>query len=281
MRYLLFIASCLVFGIGLPLFVLPDRTNLFFAWTINPPLTAAFLGAGYLASFTLEFLCARQRIWAMARVGVPAVLLFTLITLLVTLIHIDKFSFGSGFGLVTVVVTWAWLAVYAAVPLVMLVLLILQLRSSGNEPPRRSFMPRWFRLVITLQAVVMLLLGVTLLFAPTEVASLIWPWKLSALTGRAIGAWLVGIGVLGVHIGWENDWRRVAPGLIFYALFGVLQLVALARFAIGKYSATGDAIVDWSDVRSWVYLVFLVGMLLVGAYGWAATRISDKSAPAS
>ena len=47
MRSLLIVAGCLVLAIGVPLFILPDRTATLFAWTVQPPLTAAFLGGSY------------------------------------------------------------------------------------------------------------------------------------------------------------------------------------------------------------------------------------------
>src|SRR5262249_39055665 len=85
MRRMLLVAGGLVFITGIQLFVLSEATDRFFAWTIKPPLTAAFLGAAYWASCGTELLAARQRIWANARIAVPAVLIFTGLTLLVTL----------------------------------------------------------------------------------------------------------------------------------------------------------------------------------------------------
>jgi len=50
-RLILYVASFLVLSVGLSLYLLSGQTETYFSWTINPPLTAAFLGAGYLASF--------------------------------------------------------------------------------------------------------------------------------------------------------------------------------------------------------------------------------------
>ena len=55
MRSLLIVAGVLVALAGIQLFVFSDRTDRFFAWTIEPPLTAAFLGASYWASVVFEF----------------------------------------------------------------------------------------------------------------------------------------------------------------------------------------------------------------------------------
>ncbi len=101
MRWLLFVASVLVFIIGIPLFLLSGQTDRYFAWTIAVPLTAAFLGAGYWSSFFIEFVAARQRAWANSRVAVPAVFVFTTLTLVATLIHLDLFHLGASFAAIT------------------------------------------------------------------------------------------------------------------------------------------------------------------------------------
>ena len=53
-----------IFLLGLSLYVAPTETDRLFAWTIQVPLTAAFLGASYWASTTLAVACAFERDWA-------------------------------------------------------------------------------------------------------------------------------------------------------------------------------------------------------------------------
>ncbi len=95
MRTILYVASALVFLAGFQLFILTDQTATYFAWTIAPSLTAATLGAAYWASVPVEFLAARRPTWATARVAVPGVWVFTTLTLIVTLVHIDRFHLSS------------------------------------------------------------------------------------------------------------------------------------------------------------------------------------------
>lgn len=80
-----------VFIIGIPLFLLSEQTQQYFAWTIVALLTAAFLGAAYWSSCLLEWMASREKRWSNARIAVPAVLLFTALTLGVTLLHLDRF----------------------------------------------------------------------------------------------------------------------------------------------------------------------------------------------
>jgi hypothetical protein len=277
-RWLLLVASALVLAIGTPLVLLPSETDTFFSWTVNPPLTAAFLGGAYVASFFLEYPSSKRTRWADARSALPAVLAFTALTLVVTVVHVDKFHFGSESSLLTQLITWAWLAVYVVVPVIMLALLLLQLRMPGVDPPRRRPLPSWSRTFLIAQAAIALPLGVALLIAPLTVAPEIWPWSLSALTGRAIGAWLIGLGISTAQSAWENDLIRVRPAMASYAVFGTLQLIALARYAGADHPITGAPVLDWGGPRPWVYLVFAAGLAIGGAWGWLTGRTVGRAA---
>jgi hypothetical protein len=258
MRWLLLVASVLVFIIGIPLFLLSGQTDRYFAWTISLPLTAAFLGAGYWSSFFIEFVASRERVWANSRVAVPAVFVFTVLTLRATLIHLDLFHLGSRFAVITQIGTWTWMAVYVSVPILLAVLWAVQVRLPGGDPPGRAPMSGGIRLAIYLLAAGMLVVGVALFVAPLGVP---WPWELTPLTGRAVGAWLIGLGVAATNMAWEGDWRRVLPVSAMFAVFGALELVVLLRFPL-----------DWSVARAWIYLLFLLSMLAVGLYGLYAAR---------
>lgn len=261
MRQMLLAASLLVFLIGIPLYLLSTRTESFFAWTIHPPLTAAFLGAAYWSSCALEFLASRERVWAHGRIAVPAVLLFTALTLVVTLFHLDVFHFDSP-GWHTRAGTWAWLIVYATVPVIMGILLLIQRGLPGDDPPRLAPLPAWARGLLYGQATIMILPGLALLLATASTAPL-WPWELKPLAARAFGAWLLSIGVAAAHAAWENDWQRIRPFVVSYLLLGGLQLVALVRFA-------GD--VAWNRPTAWLYVLFLLSILGFGFYGWQELR---------
>jgi hypothetical protein len=263
MRVWLLIDSVLVLVAGIQLFVFTAHTERLFAWTITPPLTAAFLGASYWASLPLVYLSSRRTTWAQARLAVFGVLVFTILTTVATLLHLDRFHLsgptqGAQFA------AWTWLAVYAVVPLALLALLILQLRLLGGDPARRAPLPEWMRHLLGLQALVMLMMGGLLFVAP--VAPL-WPWRLTPLTGRAVGAWLIGIGIIAGHARWENDAARVRAGMVSYTLLACLQLLAVARYA---------QFVDWNRFHAPVYLVFLVTILCVGGYGWFVARDGDR-----
>ena len=267
-RRLTRIISVLALVVGPLLFLLPERTDSLFAWTINPPATAAFLGGAYMTALTIELLAARERIWARARVVYPGMILFTSVTLIATLLHLDKFHFAAP-GFFAKLTAWAWLIIYAVAPPVMLALLVYQLRAPGGDPARRAPLPAWFRGVLVAQAVIMMGLGVALFLAPATFAGL-WPWALTPLTARAVGAWLIGLGFAVAHAAWENDWELIGICMIGDIVAGGLQLLVLARFA---------GTLQWAAPNVWVYLVFLLAMVGIGAYGVYATRRFAVRAP--
>jgi len=263
MRWMLVVASLLVFLAGAPLLLVADQTAKYFAWTISPQITAAFLGASYWSSGIFEFLASRERIWGRARLAVPAVLVFTILTLIVTLVHINRFHFDFPFtdadarttDPLTVFGTWMWLAIYAGVPLAMGIILVRQARMPGDDPPAVARLGWWVRAIIITQASLLILVGTALLLVPTSVAPL-WPWKLTALTARAVGAWLIGLSLTGVQALYENDRTRLGPAGVVAFTWAIAQLAIVAVFA---------GSIDWTRPTSGLYIAFVVTVVAIGA----------------
>lgn len=255
MRWLLAAAAVLVFLAGVVLFVQPLRTETRFAWTIASPMTAVFLGAAYWSAVGLEVAGALAPRWAGARVAVPAVLVFTTLTLVVTLVHLDLFHLGTEHASVTRAVTWAWIAVYAAVPVLLGAAWLIQARAHAEVPPARG-LPAPLAALLVLIAAVLGVLGVALLLAPGR-ADAAWPWTLTPLTGRATGAWLVGLALAAGHARLVDDAPSLLPVGVTGVLFGVLQTTALLRY--------GDELA-WPSVPAVGFVVALAAITLAG--GW-------------
>lgn len=255
-RRLLVVAAVLVFLAGVQLFVFPLRTDEWFAWTVASPMTAVFLGASYFSAIPLELASARAGRWADARIALPAVFAFTSLTFLVTVLHLDLFHLGSEHAASTRAVTWAWIGVYAAVPVMMVVAAVRQ-RALSTEVGPAEGLPLPVRAVLLLLAVVLLATGAALLVDPTWVAGG-WPWPLTPLTGRAVGAWAAGLGTGAAHALVVDDRRGVRPLALTGVAFGALQGVALLRH--------GDEL-DWGSPAAWAYVTVLVA--LTGVSAWA------------
>jgi hypothetical protein len=263
MRWILLVGAAFVFGAGIQLFVLSERTDRFFAWTVEPPLSAATFGAFYFATWILALLSARERAWSRARLGVPALVPFLILTLAATLMHIDRFHLQSN-SVLTLLATWAWILIYVLQPLVLLLVLPLQLRASGTDVAAGPRPPGPFRLVLAVQGAIAIAFGAAL-FVAVDALLDVWPWMLTDLTARALGAWFVAFGILFATCAWERDWHRIRNGMIALSILGVLLLVALARYSSD---------VDWDRGAAWDYLIGCVSISLSGLVGWVAFAAS-------
>jgi hypothetical protein len=262
LRWLLIVSGVLVLLAGVQLFVFTERTDEYFAWTIVPSVSAAFLGAGYFAAVAMEWLAVRERVWVSARLVSVTILVFATLTTVATFAHLDRFHFdGPTVG--TIAVTWVWMVIYVTVPVLMVGCLVVQRRMPGADPPRVAPVPTWFKAVFGFHAVVMLVVGAPMFAFPVATGNAVWPWDLTPLTGRAIAAWLLGMGFAGLVGMWEDDWVRLRPMAVSFALLVGFQLVALARYA---------TTLDWGQARTWLYLVYLVDMLVLALIAYRETR---------
>jgi hypothetical protein len=252
LRRLLLVAALLVFLAGLQLFVFPRRTADWFAWTIQPPMTAVFLGAAYWSSAVLEIAGARAPGWRGARLAVGSVLVFTTLTLVVTLVHLDRFHLGAEHPSSARGVAWGWLAIYTVVPVMLGVIGIRELsrERSRVDPVAGRRLPTPLRVLLLVLALVLVGTGVVLLLAPAT-ASTLWSWPLTPLTARAVGAWLVGLGWAAGHAALVDDADDVRPVGWTGVTFVVLQVLALARY--GSDLTEGPAAV-----------LYGVGLLAIG-----------------
>ncbi|HEU4338078.1 MAG TPA: hypothetical protein VFR45_12240 [Nocardioides sp.] len=254
MRRLLVVAAVLVFLAGLQLTVFPTRTADWFAWTIDVPMTAVFLGAAYWSSAVLEVAGARSSTWGRARLTVWTVLVFTVLTLVVTLVHLDKFHLGTADPARAIAA--GWLAIYAVVPVAMVAGLVLQARAGDARQADVVRLPAGLRWLLVGLATVLLATGVALLLVPERAAEA-WAWPLTALTARAIGAWLVGLGWASAHARLVDDVASVRPVGLTGAAFVVLETVALLSY--------GDAL-EWSGWQAVSYVAGLVWIAVVSAW---------------
>lgn len=260
-RWLLVAFVALTATAALVLYLFSASTDRLFAWTVQPPLTAAFMGGGYAAGCTISLLALRERTWARIRLPFVVIWIFAALTLAATLIHLDRFHLGAEDPIARVAAI-VWLAVYVIVPLAMTALLPVQARAPGGDPERGPAMPLWLRTVLVVQGAAMLGAGAALFVAP-EATATVWPWEVSPLTARSVAAWLVALGAAAVLAVRDNDLAALDAPLLSYAVLGALQLVALIRFAADLRAGSPSV---------WVYSLVTATVLLTGLYGVALAR---------
>src|SRR5712691_11798699 len=124
-KLLLLSAGGLAVVAGPVLFLFPQDTASYFAWTIKNPLTPVFMGANYFGGVGAIWAMRTNR-WSVARTLLPGIFVFAITQLLATLLHVPIFNWSHP-------VAWAWLFVYLSSP-VAAAIVIFQMER-GYRPP--------------------------------------------------------------------------------------------------------------------------------------------------
>jgi hypothetical protein len=188
-----------------------------------------------------------------------------------TLLHVNKLHFDDDFGALGLVAkgaAWFWLAVYVVVPVAMLVLLVLQERAPGVDPPPRHPVPGVLRVALAVESAVLVVVGALLFVAPANATSL-WPWTLTPFTARVTAAWLLAFGLATALAALAGDLHRLRTATIAYTVFGVLVLVSVLRYR--------DT-VAWDRPVAWAFVLLAAAVTATGAAGW---RLAPTSAGTS
>jgi hypothetical protein len=246
-RAIFVLGVVLTAGTGATLWLFPSRTEDYWAWTIAAAPSAAFFGAGYLGAAVALALAARERAWQRVRLVVVLALTLTSLSLLVTLLHPDPFAFEDGR---TQPVAWIWIAVYAALPPLLLLTLHRQERAGGAQEYGGPRVAAATRAGACVSGVALGALGFAYLLG-WDTSQSWWPWPLTPLTAAAVGAWLLtfAVGFLWFALR-DPSWPRSRIALVALAVTAALDLAAAVRL--------------WDDLdgAAAVYVGVLVAMLV-------------------
>lgn len=235
-RLFMWAAFVFVAAAGLSLSLLSEQTSHFFAWTIKPPITAAFLGGGYLAVTTALGLGLREADWASVRVGVWVVATGLVSILIASLLHLDKFHLHSPIWTAKAW-AWSWLVLYAALVPGLMAALWAQWRQPAPTGRPGPALPLPLPLSIGLRLGQWLLGGLMVvigaaLFVTPACAEQLWPWSLTPLTARMVGSFYLAIGVSLFAAARENDYSRIRVASFTYLVFALLELVTVLRYPL-------------------------------------------------
>ena len=202
---------------GLFLYFLPAQAETHYAWSIKPPVNAAFIGAGFLAGtlatgLVLAF-ATRWRTFSTLPIAlwVLATSLFT-----ATLIHNDRFKFDYP-------PTWVWTFVYAVVPFAVPYLVMRQ-RANADPEPKADPKLNVVRIASAILGAGILAGAIALFAAPVELGQH-WLWPLTPLLARAVAAWYALFGTM--LISCALFMRRPADAIIPYATLGCWSVLLL------------------------------------------------------
>lgn len=201
------------------LYFYPERSGEWFAWTINPPITAMFMGAGYIGGAWLFINAIFGKEWHRIAPGFFPITAFTTVMLLTTLIHWDRFEL-THFPFIL------WLVLYIITPFLVPTLWVLNRSANRGIPDNPDHtVPQIARTGLLLIGIIILFFSLRSLLNPEWLISL-WVWKLSPLTARIMSGWFALLGVGGVVISSDPRWSAWKVGLQSIGLWHLLVLIA-------------------------------------------------------
>jgi hypothetical protein len=227
------------------LYLKPTETKALFAWEINPTMTAMMLGAIYIggAYFFLRVLGAQR--WHWIKIGFLPVTIFASLLGIATLLHWDRFTHGH-----ISFITWA--ALYFTTPfLVVATWLRNRVTDPGTPDPDDVILPQVVRVAMSIIGVTSFLVSIALFLQPQLMID-VWPWTLTPLTARVVGA-MFALGLTALGIGLEKRWSSVR--LMLQAQFFMMVMVLTAAIrAWGEF--------DQTKPSTWIFITGLVIVIL-------------------
>ena len=173
------------------LFIFPDQTGMLFAWKIQPSMSAMMLGSAYAGGIYFFTGVLRSRQWHKVKVGFLPVIAFASLLGIATILHWDKFNHSH-------VSFFAWAGLYFTTPfIVSFVWLRNRKQDAGNSVEQDTIIPYTWRLIMGAFGSITLVISLFLFLQPGMLISL-WPWTLTPLTARVMGAMFALPGLVGL-----------------------------------------------------------------------------------
>lgn len=247
------------------LYFRPTETGELFAWKINPTMTAMMLGAIYIGgAYYFARVLGAQR-WHWIKIGLLPVTLFASFLGVATILHWDRFNQGH-ISFIT------WVALYFTTPfLVLATWLRNRATDPGTPDPDDALLPQVVRLAMSAIGILTFIVSLVLFVQP-QLMIAVWPWTLTPLTARVVGA-MFALGLTALGIGLERRWSGVRLMLQAQILMMGMVLTAALR-AWGEFNQQNPA--------TWIFMGGLILVIVVSAgfyffMEWQRRRITHGS----
>ena len=185
--------------------------------------------------------------------------MIAVVLLIVTLVHLDRFDLDSLFGVF-------WLCAYIVAP-PLLAYGICHRAPSGTGRRAGRPLPAGLR-AASPRGRVMLAAAAVMLLAPDTAIDL-WPWTLTPLVSRALGAFTLGVALVALMVARENRLVLFSGTAVAYTALGAP--CSCWRSPCTSSDLGGDGLANA------LYLAFLAAILATGIYGSIAARALSRS----
>lgn len=230
-----------------------------FAWPVRPQIVAMTLGATYAGGALFFYFLLFARYWKRIGHGLIPIAVFNWAMMIATITNWNDFTHDQPAFLV-------WTVLYFTLPIAVPVLWIRNYRASIPVPrvAGELMVPIAVRVLSMFVGMLLGLLALILFAFPNLLANE-WPWELSSLTSRILGAQIGLIGGFFIVLAFQNRWEI---GRHYIRPFLILPLVYL-----------GAIVSSWHDMAdgtaTWAFVAIGVALLVVfvpGLYGIMESR---------
>jgi hypothetical protein len=213
------------------------------------------LGSAYLGGAWFFVCAARARSWHTVKAGFVPVAVFASLMGIATIVHWNRFHHGH-------VAFWLWVLLYFTTPLLIVVVWLRNRRYDVPADPDELLLSVPAARVLAAVGVLALVVGLFLYLLPAAAMAL-WPWSLTPLTSRVLGA-VTCLGLAG--IGALVD-RRWSSARLPFQVAGVMLTAILVA------GVRARAEVDPGNLLTWLLAAGFVGVTAaVAALYWRMER---------
>lgn len=237
----------------------PTDTARLFAWQIRPTMSSMVLGSVYLggAYFFLRVLLASR--WHTVAGGFLPVGAFATLMGVTTILNWDRFLHRN-------VAFWLWVALYFTTPLLVFAAFLGNQREFDAQDDSSGRIDAAATGGLVLAGAASIAMCLFLYLFPSRAVA-VWPWHLTPLTARMLGA-IFALGGAGVGAWWERRWSAIRI-LLQVACFMLLLIMIAAARAHSEF--------DTSKELTWLFLVGFV--LTTAAVAGVYIRMESRSTP--
>jgi hypothetical protein len=195
-------------------------TARLFAWKIVPPFTPMLLASVYLGGAYFFLRAARTNEWHRVEGGFISVGSFATLMGIATILHWNKFIHSN-------VAFWLWAGLYFTTPFLVWGVWFLNRREESESTPNDLVLAVGTAKLIGVLGALAAASSLFLFLFP-KTAIHIWPWKLTELTARVMGA-IFALGVAGLGAFADKRWTGARILLQVEGFMLALILVAAIR----------------------------------------------------
>lgn len=245
----LFITPFLVVAFVI-LYGLPTHTARLWAWTIPITMTSMTLASAYLGGAFFFVHVLRSRRWHEIGTGFLAVTTFATLLGVATVRHWEVFAHDH-------LAFWLWAGLYFVAPFLVIGAWLANRRYAAPVVSGDVLLRPVERAALTVVGGLALVVGIAMFLAPGAMAD-VWPWPLTDLSGRVVGATLCLGGAL-AGVCFDPRWSAARVMLR-------VEVIMLGSMLIAAWRAHDEL---RSEPLSWPLLLGTLGMLAGSAYLWA------------